>query len=153
MADTRCQLEVEDWVRREWLPARFGQEFRSSKLRLLPGGKFEFDAVSADGTIVATISTSAAWTVGGKRSTGAIMKHRSDMLFLLMARAAVRLLVLTEDTMYTFWEAQQRRGRVPTEIEVVLARLPSELQTRLVQARARSSAEMLQALPSADPGL
>ena len=28
MADTRVQLEAEDWIRREWLPRQFNQQFR-----------------------------------------------------------------------------------------------------------------------------
>jgi hypothetical protein len=40
MADTRMQLEVEDWVRREWMPGKFGQPFFRERVRLSPGGVF-----------------------------------------------------------------------------------------------------------------
>lgn len=142
MADTRCQLEVEAWVRQVWLAERYNQPFSVRRLQLSPGGYFEFDAVSADGKMVATISTSSARTAGGKRATGAVMKHRSDMLFLLMSGAKHPLLVLTDLTMYNFWQAERKRGRVPDSVEVVYAEIPEELASRLRQARARSSAEM-----------
>ena len=31
MADTRIQLEVEDWVRRNWMPTHFGRDFRTPR--------------------------------------------------------------------------------------------------------------------------
>jgi hypothetical protein len=66
MADTRVQLEVEDWVRQEWMPQHFGVNFYRERLKIRSGGVFDFDAVSADKSIVATISTSGAKTSGGK---------------------------------------------------------------------------------------
>ena len=88
MAQTGVQLEVEDWVRREWLPREFGQKFSRERLKLTSGGVFDFDAVSADGKIVASISTSAAHTARGKLGVGKLAKIRADMLFLLMATFA-----------------------------------------------------------------
>jgi hypothetical protein len=29
MADTRIQVEAEDWIRRNWLPVKFNQQFLS----------------------------------------------------------------------------------------------------------------------------
>ena len=58
MADTRVQLEVEDWVWQAWMPQHFGISFYRERLKIRSGGVFDFDAVSADRTIVATISTS-----------------------------------------------------------------------------------------------
>ena len=84
MADSRVQLETEDWVRREWLPRQFNQSFRRERLRLAPGGVFDFDAVSADDQIVANISTSSGITFGGHNPSAKVQKLRADMLFLLM---------------------------------------------------------------------
>ena len=44
MADTRTQAQVEDWVRKDWMPRKFGQQFRRERLRLACGGVFDFDA-------------------------------------------------------------------------------------------------------------
>jgi hypothetical protein len=82
MADTITQLEVEDWVREKWLPLQFGQTFHREKLRLSSGGVFDFDAVSSDRRIAASISTSAAATAGGRSAADKLMKLRADMLFL-----------------------------------------------------------------------
>jgi len=64
VAITRVQLEVEDWVRREWMPKQFGQRFRRERMTLRSGGVFDFDAVSEDDAIIASISTSGASTSG-----------------------------------------------------------------------------------------
>lgn len=96
MSDTRVQLEVEDWVRREWIPRKFGQQFSRERVKLSSGGVCDFDAVSADRKIVAAISTSGALTVGNKLAVGKMLKIRSDMYFLLLAEAERRIVVLTE---------------------------------------------------------
>jgi hypothetical protein len=90
MADTRVQLEVEDWVRQQWMPQHFGMDFYRERMKIRSGGVFDFDAVSADKSIVATISTSGAKTSGGKNAVGKIMKIRSDMLFLTMDKICQR---------------------------------------------------------------
>jgi hypothetical protein len=59
MADTRVQIEVEDWVGRNWMLQHFGVKFSRERLPLESGGVFDFDAVSEDHSIVATIS---AWS-------------------------------------------------------------------------------------------
>jgi hypothetical protein len=51
MADTRIQLEVEDWVRRDWMPTQDGAKFSRERLRLRSGGVFDFDAVNEDQSI------------------------------------------------------------------------------------------------------
>jgi len=142
MADTRVQLEVEDWVRTTWMLEEFGQKFRRERLPLRSGGKFDFDAVSADEKIIATISTSSSLTSGGKHGVGKMMKLRSDMLFLIMAAAERRLVVLTEDDMYKRCLAEADGGRVPPEIEFVLAAIPDDLRAKLEKAKAKSSAEV-----------
>jgi hypothetical protein len=142
MADTRCQLECEDWVRLNFLPAKFGQPFYRERLRLSSGGVFDFDAVSADQQIAATISTSGATTASGKHAVGKVMKLRSDMLSLLLAARPKSLMVLTEEDMYRLCLKERQGGRVPTEIDFLYAELPAELAQRLRDARRASSAEV-----------
>src|SRR5205823_9503210 len=133
-ADTRVQLAVEDWVRRNWMREHFGMKFSRERLQLRSGGVFDFDAVSEDHSIVATISTSGAKTSGGKHGVGKILKLRSDMLFLTMVEAKRRVIVLTEHDMYDQCQKEAEGGRVPTEIEFVCAVLPEEVRARLVAA-------------------
>ncbi len=141
MADTRIQLDVEDWVRRNWMPTQYGTRFSRERLRLRSGGVFDFDAVSEDHSIVATISTSGAKTSGLKHAVGKILKLRSDMLFLTLVEAKRRIIVLTEQDMCNQCEKEFAAGRVPKEIEFICAEIPSELRARLVEARSNASKE------------
>jgi hypothetical protein len=141
MADTRVQLEVEDWVRKEWMPQHFGMNFYRERLKIRSGGVFDFDAVSGDKTIVATISTSGAKTSGGNYAVGKILKIRSDMLFLTMVEAKRRVVVLTENDMYAQCLKEAKGGRVPPEIEFAYAPLHEELNAKLVGARLTCSTE------------
>jgi hypothetical protein len=143
MADTRVQIEVEDWVRENWMRREFGVSFYRSRLPLSSGGVFDFDAVSQDKTIAACISTSSGKTAGGKRAVGQLMKLRSDMLFLFLARDLKRrMIVLTERDMYQACEQEKKDGRVPQEIEFHLAEIPAELRSRLCSAREKASREV-----------
>jgi hypothetical protein len=141
MADTRIQLEVEDWVRRNWMPTQYGTKFSRERLPIRSGGVFDFDAVSEDQSIVATISTSGPKTSGGKHAAGKILKLRADMLFLTMVDAKRRVMVLTEKNMCDQMEKEALGGRVPKEIEFVCVPLPEELRKRLVAARLKASGE------------
>jgi hypothetical protein len=141
VADTRIQLEVEDWVRRNWMPTHFGTKFSRERLPLRSGGVFDFDAVSDDRSIVGTISTSGSKTSGGKHAVGKILKLRSDMLFLTMVEAKRRVIVLTERDMYEQCEKEAAGGRVPPEIEFVCALIPDDLRARLAAARLKASGE------------
>jgi hypothetical protein len=141
MADTRVQIEVEDWVRRNWMPTQFGMRFSRERLPLRSGGVFDFDAVSDDRTIVATISTSGAKTSGGKYAVGKILKLRSDMLFLTMVDAKRRIVILTERDMCDQCEKEAAGGRVPPEIQFVCAILPGDLNRKLIEARLKASGE------------
>lgn len=142
MADTRTQAQVANWVRDHWMPRKFGQGFRQERILLSSGGKFRFSAVSADGRIVASISTSGGKTSSGKLGVGKLQKLRSDMLFLTMASAKRRLLILTQADMYEVCLKEVQRGRVPGGIEFHLAALPTELVRKLNRARERASREV-----------
>lgn len=71
-----------------------------------------------------------------------MLRIRAGVLFLMMAKAEQRLVVLTERDM---WEACQREkelGRFPDEIEFVSVDLPDHLSEQLRVGRRRSSAEV-----------
>ena len=142
MANTTVQLEVEVFIRETWMPERFLQKFTKDKVRLISGGLFEFDAVSPDALIGASISTSGAKTKSGKKGAGKIFKLRSDMLYLLQADFARRFIVLTEKDMSDECVKEKYLGRHPIEIEFFLAELPQELRQRLESARVSASDEV-----------
>jgi hypothetical protein len=141
VADTRIQLEVEDWVRRNWMVSNFGMTFSRERLPLRSGGVFDFDAVNGDRSVVATISTSGATTSKGKNAVGKMLKLRSDMPFLTMVEAKRRLIILTERDMCDRCEREVLGGRVPPEIEFHCAVIPEDLRARLVAARLKASGE------------
>ena len=123
------------------MSTEFGMKFSRERVKLRSGGVFDFDAVSEDHSIVATISTSGSKTSGGKNAVGKILKLRSDMLILTMVDAKRRVIVLTERDMYDQCEKEAAGGRVPPEIEFVCALIPDGLRHRLVAARSKASEE------------
>jgi hypothetical protein len=124
------------------MPQHYGTKFSR--------GVFDFDAVSADNSIVATISTSGVKTAGGKHAVGKILKLRSDMLFLTLVEAKRRVIVVTEQDMCDQLHKEAAGGRVPKEIEFVCAPIPEELRLRLITARMRASKESLGNGPDED---
>ena len=142
MADTRAQLAAEDWVRRTWMQEKFEQTFSRERIPLSSGGVFDFDAVSADGRIAACISTSGATTATGRYAVGKILKIRSDVLFLLLTDVERRIVVLTEPDMFARCLKEADGGRVPKNIEFILAELPPDLRARVSAARAAASSEV-----------
>jgi len=142
VADTSVQLEVEEWVRSNWMPAHFDKSFLGKRLRLTSGGAFDFDAVSDDNEIVATISTAGAFTASGRRGVGKIHKIRSDIYFLLLAEIKRKVVVLTEKDMFDVWIGEIESGRVPDSIEIVLSDIPNELREKLEASRQKASKEV-----------
>jgi len=124
------------------MPGKFGQPFRRARRPLASGGVFDFDAVSADNKVVASISTSGATTASGKHGVGKLLKIRSDMYFLLLADAERRLVVLTEKDMHELLQKEKDGGRVPTSIEFFHAEIPEHLGRRLQEARGMASREV-----------
>jgi hypothetical protein len=142
MSDTRCQMECEVWIREHWLPEHFGQRFSERNVRLQSGGEFKFDAVSADGEILVSISTSQEKMSSGKKGVGKAMKLRADMLYHLLAAAPRHVMVFTEACMYAAFLAEKQKGRVPQQIELIKVDLPTELSLRLAASREKSSREV-----------
>jgi hypothetical protein len=145
MADTRVQLEAEVWVVTNELPRVFSLGFSKTKLRLSWGGEFEYDAVSSDGSIVASVSTSSCHTAGGRPAVGKYHKIRSDVLYLLNAVGPKRrVLVFTDPEMIRHFETERTNGRFPPadQVELRLAELPETLKEALGRARKVASDEV-----------
>jgi hypothetical protein len=143
MADSKCQREAEIWIRNQWLPKEFGQQFLKKKLLLRSGGKFEFDGISQDGRVAVSISASCGVTSGGKKATPKLHKMRSDALFLLLLENVERrVLVFSDHLMFGLCHAEIDCGRFPREVEIMLAPLPTELESALVLARRAAAQEV-----------
>ena len=142
MADTRAQKRGELWVLENFLPSRYGLPFSGRKVLLAWGGKFEFDAVSADGSIIGNVSTSSARTATGKQATAKFQKIKCDTLYLLHARGAKqRLLIFTESDMLEYFEKEVRNGRFPKGVKLLHAALPESFQREVESARKVASDE------------
>jgi hypothetical protein len=143
MADTRTQVEVEERVRRNWMPSHFGMTFSRERLPLRSGGVFDFDAVSGDRFIGGTISTSGSKTSGGKNAVGKTLQLCSDILFLTLIDTRRRVVVLSERDRFDPCQKEGAGGRVPHKIEFVCAVIPDDLRARRMRARSKASGESL----------
>jgi hypothetical protein len=101
MADTHIfKTRIEPFVQ-EWLESRCGQKFRREYLPLEGcTGFHEFDAVSADRTIVAGIKSSSGETSGGKNPSGKLASVYQELYFLSNVKADTKLLILTDVEFY-----------------------------------------------------
>jgi hypothetical protein len=143
MADTRTQVEVEDWIRRQWLPAHFSQQFFRDRMLLSSGGVFDYDAVSADKKTIVSISTSGSMTSGGKHGAGKLQKIRADMFFMLLTPGVERkIIVLTEKDMFERCSAEIAAGRAPKDIKFMYAEIPDGLRAKLVESRMKAAKEV-----------
>ena len=142
LADSRVHLEVEDWIRQIWMPDTFGQPFFRERLQLESGGLFDFDAVSADRRIAASISASGGFTASGKAAVPKLNKLRSDVLFLLQTSLDRRLVVLADADLFKLCEREIDSGRMPRQVEFFHAPLPDALEIKLRASRAVAAAEV-----------
>jgi len=144
MADTKAQVEAEKWIRENKLPRLYGQTFRRRSLLLKSKGEFKFDAVSDDGNIVALISTSSGINAKGELATGSIMKIRSDIYWFMMLEQQPnrKLLVFTEQSMIDIINEEKKKGRFPSEFEIVKIKLPQELADRVIESKEVASREV-----------
>lgn len=126
------------------MPRTYRHAFAKRPLKLIAGGEFEFDAVSADGSIAVAISTAGGRTTGGKIPAGKLHKLRADVLFLLMAKGVKRrVLLLTDERMHELVCKERHSGRLPRNIEVELVSdLPRRLAAALATARIAAADEM-----------
>lgn len=143
MADTSINHEAERWIVATGLAQHWpGMLFSPKKLKLMWGGEFAFDAVSADGRLVVAVSTSAARTATGKLATAKYQKLKTDALYLLHIESVARkIMVFTEPCMREYFVQQAKSGRFPPNIELIHIPLPAELQSKVEATRARASQE------------
>jgi hypothetical protein len=147
MADTRAYSEAERWIREKGLPERFpGQVFEKRELRVGTRRSgdpsyHEFDAVSPDGTIVASINASSGLTTGGKVPVGKTKDAYTELHFLSLVSGAHRFLILTDPEFHKIF-SNVSDGRLPSGVEVVHIPLPGEIQERVRVARRGAAVEV-----------
>jgi len=140
MADT-SDLEVAfDWTRQE-LGRRFGVTFSKTHASLRQGTQRKFNAVSSDGSIVATISHSSGPTSGKKNPTGKIHTAVASLYFLSQVRAQRRILVLTDPELNRLVQ-NEVDGALGEGLEILHIPLPPELAAKVRAVTSRASDEM-----------
>lgn len=144
MTDTKAQNDASKWIREVYLPKKYGQSFRQKNLDLQSKGQFKFDAVSDDNEIVAVISTSVGFTSSGKVATAKLMKVRSDALwFLTLERTPEkRLMIFTDQSMIDLVKDEKKKGRFPSEFEILKVMLPPDLAARVAESQRIASEEV-----------
>jgi len=141
MANTELlKLEVEKFACAA-LREKYGVEFTKQRLQLITGGMHEFDAVSADRTIVTSIKSHSGLTSGGNIPAGKIHTAIAEVYFLSLVQAPKRQLILTTPE---FFEILSRslRGKIAPGVDIVLLPLSNELQTLVTEVQRKASLEM-----------
>lgn len=141
MANTNYyKTHVEPYVRAE-LERLHGASFSSQTLKLTTGGTHEFDAVSADGSIVASIKSLSGKTSRGRRPAAKYSVCLAELYFLSLVDAPKRVLVLTTPAWHTMFIAYIEKRLAPG-LSVELIRLPPEIQAEVDRIKDIASGEV-----------
>lgn len=141
MANTSyLRYTVEPWVR-DRLAEKYGQAFSPRVLPLTPGGTHEFDAVSHDRRIVASIKANSGLTSGGNHPTGKVATCLNEVYFLTLVDAWTRLLVLTNPDFHKIF-TRATAGQIAPGVKVELLPLPADMQQSVDGVTALASMEM-----------
>lgn len=141
MADTSIyKTHVEPYVRAE-LERRYGVKFESRVLTLSAGGTHEFDAVSVDGSIVASIKSHSGKTATGRRPAAKYQACVAEMYFLSLVDAPKRFLVLTTPDWHEMF-VRYAEGRRHPDVEILLVALPGDVQAEVDKVRDLASIEV-----------
>ena len=141
MADTTyIKRMVEPYVRVE-LGREFGINFSSQELTLTTGGTHEFDAVSDDREVVASIKSAGGKTARGKRPSGKIRNSEAEWYYLTLVQSETKLLIFTTPEFYDIM-SKRLEGRLASDITLKLIELPEEIQRQITQIQTKASVEV-----------
>ena len=145
MTEISPQKKAELWILKQHLPKKYNSlKFKEEKLELIWGGKFAFDAVSSDLSIIGLISTNSSKTSTNKTASAKIMKIKADALYLTNIKSEnyKKLFIFTEILMYDFFKNESNSGRFPNDIELVHVELPEDLREDIENARIMARKEV-----------
>jgi hypothetical protein len=141
LANTKyLKTEVEAFVRCE-LEHRYGRPFSSRFLRLVTGGQHEFDAVSDDGSIVASIKASSGLTSGGRLPSGKFNDNIAELYFLTLVEAQQRFLILTSPEFYALLQ-RKLKERIAPGLSLLCIPLAEDIQREVDAVVLQASREM-----------
>ena len=141
MADTTYLRQVVERTVRDALAKEFGARFEARALALTTGGTHEFDAVSEDGVVVASIKSASGKTAGGKNPSGKIKDSIAELYFLSLATAPIRVLVLTSPDFYAIMSGVLL-GRLAPGLSLKLVPLPRHIQEQVEHVQKVASEEV-----------
>lgn len=140
MVNTRLlTTAVADHVQ-DVLSAKYQVAFRRQLLRLQPGGDHEFDAVSTDRRIVASIKTCSA-PPNGKHPSTKVVNGIAELYFLSQVRASKRLLILTSADFHALFLGAMDH-KIAGGIEIMHVPLPIDIQSRVAAVQSAASEEI-----------
>lgn len=149
MANTRLLTEQVEHFVRETLANEHGQPFGKRMLPLPSGGRHEFDAVSADGMVVASVKSSSGRTASGRHPAGKVNSAVAELYFLSLVPAPTRLLILTTPAFHDIF-MRAMVGKIASGIQVVLVTLPASLQQQVNRVQQQASLEVTPVLDTAE---
>jgi hypothetical protein len=148
VADTSyIKKVVEPWVRAQ-LADEFGQPFSAEFLSLRPGGRHEFDAVSSDRSVIASVKSASGMTAGGRRPNAKIKDCLAELYYLSLVEAPIRRLVLTTPELLEIF-TRATVGAIAEGIDVVCLPLPPDIQEKVDIIVQRAALEVSPAAASA----
>ena len=86
MADTRTQVRVEDWVRREWMPERYGQRFSRERVALTSGEYLFEELIALSSQVIHFPENPARFKVRGDRARAKLRRGARAALLGLSVR-------------------------------------------------------------------
>ncbi|HEV8699211.1 MAG TPA: hypothetical protein VGQ89_16065 [Candidatus Limnocylindrales bacterium] len=137
---TYLRRAVETYVR-DQLAGEFRQSFSARFLTLQPGGRHEFDAVSDDRRVVASIKAASGLTASGRNPSGKIKDSIAELYYLSLVEAPIRRLILTTTDFFAIF-ARATVGAVAPGIDVVCVPLPREMQLEVDKVVLAASKEV-----------
>jgi hypothetical protein len=140
MANTATLQEPIDWVRGE-LGREYNVSFGKREMQLRTGRSHSFNAVAADGSVVATVMNSSGMTSGGKKPSGKILAGVARVYFLSLADAPQRLLVVTDASFLAYLQ-HELDGALVEGVQLRHIALPADLAARVARVTSTASAEM-----------
>jgi len=140
MANTAALQEAIEWVRSQ-LASEIGLSVERREVALTTGRHRRFNAVSADGRMVAMVMNSSGATSGGKKPVGKIRGALAELYYLSLVDAPTRLLVVTNPGFHLYLQ-RELEGALAPGIEVRYVPLPADLAGRVAGVTSEASDEM-----------
>lgn len=143
---TELRTKIEPFIRKGLGEIYPGHTFteKTLPLRRKKDGTYavhNFDAVSEDNSIVASIKCHSWLTSGGKRPAGKIGEIYESLYFLGLVKANTKLLILTDREAYDGF-LKVSDGKIAKDIEIRLCLLPPQLQLLVTNVHREASQEM-----------